>query len=60
VAILTACDRLRAWLYCKSRKPHGQAVSHAYREVLAVLLSFALKYGRCYPSGRHHCPPGVL
>jgi hypothetical protein len=50
VAILTAFDRLRAWLYRNSRKPHGQAVSRAYREVLAVLLSFAVKYGRCYPS----------
>jgi hypothetical protein len=49
-AILTAFDQVRAWLYRNNRKPHGQAVSRAYREVLAVLLSFAVKYGRCYPS----------
>lgn len=49
-AILTAFDQVRSWLYRNSRKPHGQAISRAYREVLSVLLSFAVKYGRCYPS----------
>ena len=49
-AILTAFDQVRAWLYRNNRKPHGQAVSRAYREVLSVLLSFAVKYGRCYPA----------
>ena len=28
----------------------GQAVSRAYRDVLGVLLSFAVKHGRAYPS----------
>ena len=49
-AVLTAFDQVRAWLYRNQRKPHGQAVSRAYREVLSVLLSFAVKYGRAYPS----------
>jgi len=49
-AVLTAFDQVRAWLYRNQRKPHGQAVSRAYREVLSVLLSFAVKYGQCYPS----------
>jgi Helix-turn-helix domain len=49
-AVLTAFDQVRAWLYRNQRKPHGQAVSRAYREVLSVLLSFAVKFGRCYPS----------
>jgi Helix-turn-helix domain len=49
-AVLTAFDQVRAWLYRNQRKPHGQAVSRAYREVLSVLLSVAVKYGQCYPS----------
>src|SRR5262245_18597263 len=48
--ILTAFDVVRAWLWRNCRKPHGQAVSRVYREVLQVLLSFAVKYGRAYPS----------
>jgi hypothetical protein len=34
----------------RNRKSHGQSVSRVYREVLSVLLSFAVKYGRAYPS----------
>ena len=49
-AILTAFDQVRAWLWRNSRKPHGQAVSRVYREVLSVLLSFAVKYRQAYPS----------
>jgi Helix-turn-helix domain len=49
-AMLTAFDQVRAWLYRNQRKPHGQAVSRVYREVLSVLLSFAVKYGRVFPS----------
>jgi hypothetical protein len=48
--MLNAFDQVRAWLWRNARKPRGQAVSRAYREVLSVLLSFALKYGRVYPS----------
>jgi hypothetical protein len=49
-AILTAFDQVRAWIWRNCRKPHGQAVSRTYREVLSVLLSFAVKYGQAYPS----------
>jgi hypothetical protein len=49
-AILTAFDQVRAWLYRNNRKPRGQAVSRVYREVLSVLLSFALKFGRAFPA----------
>jgi Helix-turn-helix domain len=49
-AILTAFDQVRAWLWRNTRKPHGQAVSRVYREVLSVLLSFAVKYRQAYPS----------
>jgi hypothetical protein len=48
--ILTAFDQVRSWLWRNCRQPHGQAVSRVYREVLAVLLSFAVKFGRAYPS----------
>jgi hypothetical protein len=48
--ILTAFDQVRGWLWRNCRKPHGQAVSRVYREVLQVLLSFATKYGQVYPS----------
>ena len=33
-AILTAFDQVRGWLWRNTRKPHGQAVSRVYREVL--------------------------
>jgi Helix-turn-helix domain len=49
-AILVAFDQARAWLWRNSRKPHGQAVSRAYREVLSALLAFAVKHGKVYPS----------
>jgi hypothetical protein len=49
-AILTAFDQVRGWLWRNTRKPHGQAVSRVYREVLSVLLSFAVKYRRAFPS----------
>jgi helix-turn-helix protein len=49
-AVLTAFDQVRGWLYRNTRKPHGQAVSRVYREVLSVLLSFAIKYGKVFPS----------
>jgi hypothetical protein len=48
--ILTAFDQVRAWLWRNARKPRGQAVSRAYRQVLSVLLSFAIKYGTVFPS----------
>jgi hypothetical protein len=47
--ILTAFDTVRSWLWRNCRKARGQAVSRTYREVLAVVLSFAVKYGRAYP-----------
>ena len=49
-AILVAFDQTRAWLWRNARKPHGQAVSRAYREVLSALLAFAVKHGKVYPS----------
>jgi Helix-turn-helix domain len=49
-AILTAFDQVRAWLWRNCRKPHGQAVSRIYREVLSALLAFAVKHGKVYPS----------
>jgi Helix-turn-helix domain len=49
-AILTAFDQVRAWLWRNCRKPHGQAVSRVYREVLSALLAFAVKHGKVYPS----------
>ena len=48
--ILVAFDQVRSWLWRNCRQPRGQAVSRVYREVLAVLLSFAVKYGKAYPS----------
>ena len=48
--ILTAFDQVRAWLWRNARKARGQAVSRIYREVLQVLLSFAVKYGAVFPS----------
>ena len=48
--ILVAFDQVRGWLWRNCRQPRGQAVSRGYREVLAVLLSFAVKHRRVYPS----------
>ena len=47
--VLRAFDECRRWLY-RNRKPRAQAVSRAYREVLALLLNIAGRYGRVYPS----------
>jgi hypothetical protein len=41
---------VRGWLWRNCHKAHGQSVSRVYREVLSVLLSFAVKYGKAYPS----------
>lgn len=49
-AMLVAFDQVRAWLYQNRRRPRGQAVSRVYREVLAVLANFAIKYGKVFPS----------
>lgn len=48
-AILQAFDRVREWQWRNLRKPRGQAVSKAYREVLAVLTGFAMKFGQAFP-----------
>jgi len=39
---------VRGWLWRNCHKAHGQSVSRVYREVLSVLLSFAVKYGKAY------------
>jgi hypothetical protein len=49
-AILRAYDEIRRWSWKNARKPHGQAVSRAYREVLSALLALALRHGRVFPS----------
>ena len=43
-------DGIRAGLYKHCRSERGQAVSYNYRQVLGVLLSFAVKRGRVFPS----------
>ena len=43
-------DGIRARLYKHCRSERGQAVSYNYRQVLGVLLSFAVKRGRVFPS----------
>lgn len=48
--ILAAYDAVRRWQWRNARKPHGQAVSRAYREVLSALLSLAVRHGRVFPS----------
>lgn len=48
--ILVAFDQVRSWLWRNTRKARGQAVSRGYREVLAVLLSFAVKHRKVYPT----------
>jgi Helix-turn-helix domain len=50
IRILTMFDGIRANLYKHCRSERGQAVSRNYREVLGVLLSFAVKRGRVFPS----------
>jgi Helix-turn-helix domain len=49
-ATLEAFDMFRRWQHRNDRGKHGQAVSKNYREVLSVLLTYALRYGRCFPS----------
>lgn len=49
-AILRAYDEIRRWSWKNARKPHGQAVSRAYREVLSALLALAVRHGRTFPS----------
>lgn len=48
--ILAAFDQVREWIWKNARRRHGQGVSQNYRSVLAVVLSFAVKYGRAFPS----------
>ena len=50
VRMLQAFDTVRAGLYRHGRKKQGQAVSRTYRDVLGIILSFAVKHGRAYPS----------
>ena len=48
--ILRTFDAIRTWTY-EVRGPRGQAVSHNYREVLDLLLRYAmLPAGQVYPS----------
>jgi hypothetical protein len=49
VKILAAFDAIRNRLY-EGRAPRGQAVSKNYKEVLSILLSFAVKFGKVFPS----------
>ena len=48
--VATLFDDIRAWDYKHNRQPRGQAISRNYREVLGILLSFASKHGRVFPS----------
>ena len=50
IKILVQFDGIRAGLYKHCRSERGQAVSYNYRQVLGVLLSFAVKRGRVFPS----------
>jgi hypothetical protein len=49
IKILTAFDAIRNRLH-ECREPRGQAVSKNYKEVLSILLSFAVKFGKVFPS----------
>ena len=48
--ILHRFDGIRAGLYRHCRSKRGQAVSRNYRDVLGVLLSFAVKRSKVFPS----------
>jgi Helix-turn-helix domain len=48
--MLHAFDIVRSGLYHHGRRKRGQAISLAYRDVLGVILSFAVKHGRAYPT----------
>jgi hypothetical protein len=50
VRALQAFDAIRAGLYRHCRAPRAQAVSQNYRHVFGVLLSYAVKRGRVFPS----------
>jgi hypothetical protein len=50
IKILVQFDGIRAGLYKHCREERGQAVSYNYRQVLGVLLSFAGKRSRVFPS----------
>ena len=50
IKILVQFDAIRVGLYKHCRSERGQAVSYNYRQVLGVLLSFAVKRGRVFPS----------
>jgi hypothetical protein len=50
VKALQAFDAIRAGLYRHCRAPRAQAVSQNYRHVFGVLLSYAVKRGRVFPS----------
>ena len=52
IKILIGFDGIRANLYKHCRGERGQAVSRNYREVLGVLLSFAVKRGTSSAQGR--------
>lgn len=50
VRVLQKFDLIRSGLYRHGRQPRAQAVSRNYRDVLGVLLSYAVKRGRCFPA----------
>ena len=49
IRILTAFDGIRSGLYRHCRRDRGQAVSRAYRDVLGILLSYAVRRSRVFP-----------
>jgi Helix-turn-helix domain len=50
IRVLQTFDLIRTGLYRHGRQPRAQAVSRNYRDVLGVLLSYAVKRGRCFPA----------
>jgi hypothetical protein len=50
VRALQTFDAIRTGLYRHCRAPRAQAVSQNYRHVFGVLLSYAVKRGRVFPS----------
>ncbi len=48
--VLATFDAIRSGLYRTCRRPRAQTVSANYKAVLGVLLSYAVKKGRVYPS----------
>lgn len=47
--LLRAFDEVRAWSW-RNKRAHGQAVSKLYKDILAALCGFALKFGRVFPT----------